>query len=174
MDYAEYVYNEKYETYRKYVAKKKEEARILKKKQEELAKAREKQRKASALAGEFSREITVMGFGWVNIDKLLNDDRQEIALSIVYKNGDSVNISRVFLLTESVNSVASFYQRTLPQFWFPKQRKNQLVVIDDESQAYIIKPDAFAAIRANATEHTFRISEAGKKIKSVDDLQAML
>jgi hypothetical protein len=174
MDYAEYVYNDKYEAYRKYVAKKKEEARILKKKQEELAKAREKQRKASALAGEFTRVITVMGFGWVNIDKLLNDDRQEIALSLVYKNGDSVNVSRVFLLTESVNSVASFYQRTLPQFWFPKQRKNQLVVIDAESQAYIIKPAAFAAIRSNATEHTFRISEAGRKIKSVDDLQAML
>jgi len=174
MDYAEYVYNEKYEAYRKYVDKKKEEARLWRKKQEELAKAREKQRKASALAGKFSREISVMGFGWVNIDKLFKDDRQEIALSLVYKNGDSVNVSRVFLLTESVNSVASFYQRSLPNFSFPKLRKNQLVVIDSESQAYIIKPEAFAAIGANSTEHTFRISEAGRKIKSVDDLQAML
>lgn len=174
MDYAEYVYNEKYEAYRKYVDKKKEEARIWRKKQEELAKAREKQRKASALAGKFSRVITIMGFGWVNIDKLLNDDRQEIALSLVYKNGDSVNVSRVFLLTESVNSVASFYQRTLPQFSFPKLRKNQLVVIDAESQAYIIKPEAFASIRSDATEHTFRISEAGRKIKSITHLQAML
>jgi len=163
MDYAEYVYNEKYEAYRKYVDKKKEEARIWRKKQ-----------KASAMAGKFSREISVMGFGWVNIDKLFKEDRQEIALSLVYKNGDSVNVSRVFLLTESVNSVASFYQRNLPDFRFPKLRKNQLVVIDSESQAYIIKPEAFAAIGANSTEHTFRISESGRKIKSVDDLQAML
>ena len=174
MGYAEVVYSQKYAAYRKFVDKKKEEARLWRIEQERLAKLREQRRKRDERASLFTREIEVMGFGWINIDKMNKMEPQKILATFILDNGQKAKINKVYLLIDSVNSVRTYYGPKFNDFTFAKRRKNQLVVLDEQARAYAIGPEAFTSIRSNAKRHTFRISEKGMEIKSVKDLQQLL
>lgn len=167
MEYAEMVYNQKYAAYRKFADNKKEEARLWRIEQERLAQLRDQQRL-------FAREIEVMGFGWVNIDKIYKLEPQKILASFLFQNGEKVNISRVYLLIDSVNSVITYYPTNLTEFNFAKGRKNQLVVLDETAKAYAIGPEGFVGIGTNAKRHTFRIAGEGMEISSTEDLRQLI
>ena len=167
MEYAEMVYNQKYTAYRKFVDKKKEEARLWRI-------AQERRKKREERASVFTREIEVMGFGWVNIDKMITMEPQKILATFILDNGEKAKIYRAYLLIDSVNSARTYYGPNFNDFTFAKSRKNQMVVLDEQARAYVIRPEAFASIGSNAKRHTFRISEKGMEIKSVKDLQQLL
>jgi hypothetical protein len=167
MEYAEYVYNQKYKAYRQHVDKKKEEARLWRLEQERFTKREER-------ASLFTREIEVMGFGWINIDKMNELVPQKILATFILDNGKKAKIHRAFLLIDSVNSVRTYYGPKFNDFTFSKGRKNQLVVLDELARAYAIGPEAFAGIGSNAKRHTFRIAGEGMEISSIEDLRQLI
>ncbi|MFT6716111.1 MAG: hypothetical protein ACJA0Q_000740 [Saprospiraceae bacterium] len=158
MEYAEFVYNEKYKKYRGFVQKKKAE----------LARAK-KRREVNELV---TREITVQGFGWVNIDRVMKTEQLVLDLKFDDKNGESKKVSKVFLVMEGINSVIT-YRGDLSKFKYGKNKDNKLVVIDENADVFLVSNEAFKKISPSATSHVFTLKNA-VEINSEKDVLAML
>ena len=173
MEYAEFVFNQKYEGYRKFVDKKKEEARVWRAKQAKLLAERTKKEKVNNVASTFSRNMEVLGFGWINCDRMFRDDVQRIIASFSYEDGSPLTVKRAFLMIESINSVLSYYEEGLNNFAFSSQRNNQIIVIDSAAKVFKIDASAFRNINSNTKEHTFKVSK-GVNVNSMDDLTKLV
>lgn len=173
MEYAEYVFNQSYTKYRKFIDKKKEEARQWRLKQEQLDRERAQREKVTELTNRFARAFEVEQFGWTNIDRIYKMEPRSIIASFKSQTGERVSVERVYLLIDSVNSLLTFYKSNEMKISYPKNTTKTMIVIDSLAQAYKIENDVFKEINRGSTSHNFTLSK-GMKINSKNDLELAL
>ena len=184
MAYAEEVYKEKYVAYRSYVDTKKEEARKRRLEQERLARLRVKEMKKSKKRDEtyvaFQREISVAGFGWINIDKMIDQNWTPMVALFSAKDMSPIKVTKVYIITDGINSLATYNaseKNIVKDFKIDMNRNNRIMVIDSNSMVYVFKPDYFSkygqAIK-NAKRHNFVSHKKGVKVASATDIKKVL
>jgi len=173
MEYAEYVFQEKYEKYKDFVDKKKEEARLWRLEQERIAREKAQQEKVDNISNQFSREIGVVGFGWCNIDRIIKLDRQEILAFFVDLRGKKLKVNRAYLMIDSVNSVVTYLKDNFNKFSFIRNRKNTMVVIDSLANVYVVEDNIFDGISKDRKDYEFKLNQPSK-VESEADIRKLL
>ena len=120
-----------------------------------------------------SREITVEGFGWSNIDRILKFQPQKILAKFIDKKGDIISINRAYLMVDSINSLVTYYKNNLDKFVFVKNKKNSMIVIDSQANVYVVKDNIFRNINKLSKEYKFKLTEP-QKIESEEDIRKLL
>ncbi len=166
MEYASFVFNEKYAKYRSFIQAKKEQ----------IAKAKaqmEKINNRNATIGLVKRSFALQGFGWTNIDRILKQEQITLALGFQNKKGETINASRVFLMMEGINSVVTYSTRQLDRFKYGKNKKCKLVIIDENAIVYKVSTKEFGKLSETAKKHSFTLKKT-YDIDSEKDLFSMI
>jgi len=161
MEYAEYVFNQKYTEYRKFIDQKKEEARKW-----------QLQQKRYELSRDFSREFRVNQFGWCNIDRIMKYENQLLTVDFKLKSKKH-GVDRIFVLVDSMNSVIEYNAANFDKFRLIIPGKKKMVVIDSVADVYIVSNSAFEKIKPKDTQHTFKL-ENKIEVNSTADIQSVL
>ena len=166
MEYASYVFNDKYKKYRTFVQKKK--AEIAKEK------ARiEKINNRNTAIQLVTRSFNLQGFGWVNIDRILKTEQITVAIGFKNKEGEAINVSKVFLLMEGINSVITYREYQLTNFMYGKNKECKLVVIDQDANLYRVSAKDFKKLPITAENYSFTLNKT-YSIDSEKKLMRML
>lgn len=166
MEYANFVFEEKYKKYRAFVSKKKKELAIQKAR-------REKARKRREVNASVTREFKLQGFGWANIDRIMKQEQLTLDINFQDKHKNEKKVSKVFLFMEGINSVITYSGNSLNNFKYGKNKKVSLVVIDEDANVFKVSNKDFNKVSESAVHHTFTLKKTFK-ISSQKDVLSML
>lgn len=166
MEYAQFVYDDKYAKYRKFMTAKKAEIAKAKK----LAEERQKRTETKQA---FTREFQLQGLGWSNIDRILKEEQQMVNLQFKREGKEFEKITQAYLIIKGINSVISYGNQQLKTFKFSKEKPNELIVIDEQSNIYLFKNKSFKPIKNTQKSYTFHLSK-NNQVASPEKLLALI
>ncbi|MFT6746898.1 MAG: hypothetical protein ACJAZ2_001243 [Glaciecola sp.] len=166
MEYATFVFEEKYEKYRAFVQKQKDEIAKEKARREKVAEARK-------VNDSVSRKFALQGFGWTNIDRIMKEEQVAIEILFKGKNGEEIKAVQVYLFMEGINSVITYGGRNLKNFKYGVDRKCKLVVIGEDAVVYNVGSKQFSKIKGAVESISFTLMDK-VEVGGIEDVVGMV
>jgi hypothetical protein len=168
MEYAMDVFNDRYEKYQRFVAKKKEEHR-------KWVAEQERQKAVTEKVTMITRTFSINNFGIWNCDRLQEIDNPVI-IAMDFKTEDTLSIERAYLIDNTVNSVIcySVETNTIPVFKYAKDKNYKMLLLDSKAKVHLITPSEFSAATKTGSKGFIKIEKAGKEVNGLSDLNTLI
>jgi hypothetical protein len=168
MEYARDVFNDRYEKYQRFVAKKKEEHR-------KWVAEQERQKVMTEKVSMITRTFSINNFGIWNCDRLREIDNPAV-MALDFTTEDSLKIEKAYLIDNTVNSVICYNVEvnSIPLFKYAKDKKYKMLLLDSRAKVHVIDPREFAVITGAGSKYMMEIKKPGKEVNGLSELNALI
>lgn len=148
---AQALYNEHFEIYKKYIAKKEAQVRAQ---QALIAQQKNKEQALQTVSRTF--EITAMGI-W-NSDRIINEPSTSYVANARFElDKQPCKAAKVYVIDRALNSV--YYAYELPRLNFHNEHDNTLLVITDKGELGIATDKEFDKLGRHTEHHSFQLKK---------------
>ncbi|SFC08372.1 hypothetical protein SAMN05421780_102507 [Flexibacter flexilis DSM 6793] len=148
---AQAIYDEHFEIYQKYVAKK--EAQVL---EQQALIAQRKNREQALQTVSRTFEITAMGV-W-NSDRIISEPNTSYVVNVSFElDKQPCKAVKVYMIDRALNSV--YYAYELPRLSFHSEHDNTLLVVTDKGELGIATAKQFEKLGSRTEQHAFQLKK---------------